>query len=97
MNRTIIIDNANVQNTMYGSYTPKYFFQADLGGYFRHDEYKSKSSGDISGDNVLVLDRFDLSPVQTEYEYLKRDCHCCFAGYAHSVNQCHSHPLKTKH
>ena len=70
----------------YGTYKPKYFYQVD-NGFFRYDEYTNHLSGEVSGDNVKVASKTDLSPIVIGRGNSEL-CHCCFAGYPHSVNSC---------
>jgi hypothetical protein len=78
------ISNPKIQETQYGSYTPVFFE-----GSFRYDLYKSKLTGDEVIDSILSMGASDLSPVQTVHTYESRKkCHCCFAGYGHTVNLC---------
>lgn len=88
----ITIKNAQLQTTRYGNYKPKYFYKVD-NGYFRSDEYKSNLTGDSTDEGVMVTGADDLSHVVTD-TYNGENCHCCFAGYAHSKNQCDSHTQK---
>jgi hypothetical protein len=87
MKQDIKIVNPITQITKYGSYTPKYFFVADYDYRFRMDEYKSNVTGEITNESILVVNAKDLSPVVTNRTF-GTNCHCCFAGYAHSENQC---------
>ena len=78
------IQNPITQETKYGSYTPVFF-----DGNFRYDNYKSKLSGEEIMESVLALNNQDFSPVQTERTYESgKNCHCCFAGYAHTIHLC---------
>lgn len=82
-----VINNAPIQKTTYGSYTPKFFDFTN--GSFRIDLYKSDSTKDETHESILCLGKNDISPVQTEHTYKSRcNCHCCFAGYAHTVDLC---------
>lgn len=82
------IHNAEIQKTVYGSYTPQYFYKVD-GGAHRYDEYKSNLTGEISGDAVKVLNFEDLSPVKDGRENSEK-CYYCYINAAHSVQYCKS-------
>jgi hypothetical protein len=86
MQTTVLIQNPITQETQYGSYTPIFFE-----GNFRYDNYKSKVTGEEMTEAVLALNNPDFSPVQTKRTYDSMNkCHCCFAGYAHTVNLCNN-------
>jgi hypothetical protein len=79
------ISHPTKQTTKYGSFLPKYFE-----GSFRYDLYTSHSTGDEVLEHILSLGKNDFSPVKIESAtYAERKkCHCCFAGYSHTVALC---------
>jgi hypothetical protein len=73
---------------MYGTYTPQFFE-----GAYRYDLYKPHDSQTVFSEtieSVMCTGHNDFSPVKTSratYED-RTNCHCCFAGYAHTVELC---------
>lgn len=78
---------ASPQTTAHGEYMPLYF---DSG--IRYDRYTAKVTGETATEAVLAIDNSDLSHVKTGRATVqeRENCHCCFAGYAHTVNLCNS-------
>lgn len=86
------IKNATEQFATYGSYKPVSF-----NDNIRYDEYRSFSTGNIECiEPVLALNNNDLSPVKIERATVeeREKCHCCFAGYAHTVALCNNRNKK---
>lgn len=76
------------QHAEYGVYTPEFFENG-----IRYDLYKRYEPADDFyeyHEPVMCIDHTDLSPIKLERAtYDERcNCHCCFAGYAHTVNLC---------
>ena len=81
----IEIVSPQTQKTNYGTFKPLYFE-----GRFRYDEYQSHSTKETILESILCLNSNDLSHVKTyrpTYEE-RQNCHCCFAGYGHTLNLC---------
>lgn len=89
------ITGAKTQNCIYGSYTPIGFSND---GKFRYDKYISFGPeyfpSDFSNtvEVILCLNNKDLSPVKTGSPTveMRENCHCCFAGYAHTEALCNN-------
>lgn len=79
------ISNPAIQHLTYGSAKPLFFE-----GRTRYHEYTNYKTQEVVHESVLCLDSNDLSPIKTgsaTYEE-RQNCHCCFAGYAHSIDLC---------
>lgn len=75
------------QETTYGTITVTGFSKC---GRHRYHDYKSKQDGEITSESILCLDGNDNSPLQTVRATveMRENCHCCFAGYGHTVALC---------
>lgn len=54
----------------------------------RIDEYKSKSSGEVSEESIMCIDHNDLSDqfIRGTHGEYNSECYGCWAGTGHTVN-----------